>query len=104
MFVDDLADAVIFLMNQYNEPGHINIGTGIDMSVSELSETIKELTGYQGEIRFDTTKPDGTPRKLLDTTKLNGMGWKASIPFEEGLQKTYASFKQVHGSNISGRG
>ena len=97
LYVDDLTDAVLFLMDHYNEAGHINIGTGVDLSISELAEAIKKLTGYHGKIIFDPTKPDGTPRKLMDVTKLATMGWKAAIPFETGLQKAYESFKQHFG-------
>ena len=97
LYVDDLTDAVLFLMDHYNEAGHINIGTGADLSISELAEVIKKLTGYNGKIIFDPTKPDGTPRKLMDVTKLATMGWKAAIPFETGLQKAYESFKQHFG-------
>ena len=97
LYVDDLTDAVLFLMDHYNEAGHINIGTGVDLSISELAEAIKKLTGYHGKIIFDPTKPDGTPRKLMDVTKLATIGWKAAIPFETGLQKAYESFKQHFG-------
>lgn len=97
LYVDDLTDAVLFLMDHYNEAGHINIGTGVDLSISELAEAIKKLTGYHGKIIFDPSKPDGTPRKLMDVTKLATMGWKAAIPFETGLQKAYESFKQHFG-------
>lgn len=97
LFVDDLADALYFLMQQYNEPGHINVGTGTDMSIKALAEELKKLTGFTGEINFDTTKPDGTPRKLLDITRLAALGWTATTAFKEGLQKAYDSFKQLHG-------
>ena len=93
LYVDDLSDAIYFLMMQYNEPGHINIGTGVDMTVSELAVAIKKLTGFTGEITFDTTKPDGTPRKLMDVSRMEKLGWKASTSLEEGLEKAYATFK-----------
>ena len=88
MHVDDLADASLFLMNNYNDEDIINIGWGHDVSISELSQTIKHLTGYKGQIEFDTTKPDGTPRKLMNTEKINQLGWYPSIELEVGIKKT----------------
>ncbi len=93
LYVDDLATACYFLMQEYNEPGHINAGTGEDISIAGLALTIKKITGYTGDIKFDSTKPDGTPRKILDVSKLNQLGWKASTTLENGLQKAYADFK-----------
>lgn len=92
LHVDDLADACVYLMNQYDEDEIINIGVGEDISIRELAEKIKEVVGYRGRIVFDTSKPDGTPRKLVDVTRLNQWGWKASIPLEEGLAATYQWF------------
>lgn len=89
---DDLADACVFLMKNYEDNEIINIGVGEDISIKELAEKIKEVVGYQGEIKFDTTKPDGTPRKLVDVSKINALGWKASISLDEGLQKAYQWF------------
>ncbi len=89
LHADDLADACVFLMDHYNEAGFINIGVGEDISIAELAELVKETTGFEGAIVFDTTKPDGTPRKLLDVSKLHAMGWKASITLQEGIQKVY---------------
>jgi GDP-L-fucose synthase len=97
MYVDDLADACYFLMREYNEPGPINAGTGKDIRIEELAYLIKDITGYMGEIRFDTSKPDGTPRKVLDVSKINALGWKASTSLESGLQMAYADFKQRFG-------
>jgi GDP-L-fucose synthase len=94
LHADDLANACLFLMNLYNEPGLINIGVGEDLSIKELAELIKETTGYRGSIKFDESKPDGTPRKLMDISKINSLGWKASIPLKEGIVETY---KQVFG-------
>jgi GDP-L-fucose synthase len=88
LFVDDLADAVVFLMNHYNDGEIINIGTGKDISIIELATMIKEEVGFNGTIEFDSTKPDGTPRKLLDVSKINGLGWSASTPLREGVRKT----------------
>lgn len=89
LYADDLADACYFLMQSYNEPGLINIGVGEDISIRELAELIKEISGFKGKIVFDTSKPDGTPRKLMDVSKLHALGWKASISLEEGIKKVY---------------
>jgi GDP-L-fucose synthase len=89
MHVDDAAEACLFLMNNYNEPGLVNIGVGEDLTIKELAEMIKEITGFTGTIVFDSTKPDGTPRKLMDVTKLNSLGWKATIPLKEGIRNVY---------------
>ena len=97
LFVDDLADAIYFLMGRYEESGHINIGSGKDLTIRELAEKIQMITGYQGAIKFDITKPDGTPRKLLDISKLGGLGWNPFTPLEEGLKKAYADFIKLHG-------
>lgn len=97
LFVDDLADALYFLMQHFNEPGHINVGTGEDITIGGLAETIKKITGYPGQIKYDNSKPDGTPRKLMDVSKINDLGWKASTKLETGLQKAYADFIRLHG-------
>lgn len=89
LHVDDLADACVFLMINYHDPDIINIGTGEDVTIHELAETIKDITNYTGRIAFDTSKPDGTPRKLLDVSRLHALGWKARIPLRKGLQETY---------------
>lgn len=94
LYADDLANACVFLMQNYSEYEHVNIGTGIDVTIKELAETVKKVTGYNGEIIFDITKPDGTPRKLLDVSKLNKLGWKYSINLEKGLNITYAAFQK----------
>lgn len=88
MHVDDLADACYFLLQNYNEPGLVNIGWGEDVSIKQVAETIASEVGYKGILEFDTTKPDGTPRKLLDTTKINNLGWKPSIKLEDGIRRT----------------
>ncbi len=93
MHVDDLADACYFLMQNYNEPGLVNIGWGEDVSIKELAEMIAVEVGYLGNLEFDATKPDGTPRKLMDTTKINNLGWKASIKLKEGIIKTIQEVK-----------
>jgi GDP-L-fucose synthase len=89
LHVDDLADACFYLMMNYNEPGFINIGTGKDISIKELALLIKEIVGYKGDIKFDTSKPDGTPRKLLDVSKLHALGWKHKIELKQGIQMVY---------------
>ena len=92
LYVDDLADALFFLMQHYNEAGHINAGTGEDLSIEALSQLIKSITGFGGEIKFNHTKPDGTPRKVLDVSRLHALGWSASTPLEDGLKKAYQDF------------
>ncbi len=92
MYVDDLADAVVFLMRNYNERLFINAGTGEEISIRQLAETISKVVGYDGEIRYDTSKPDGTPRKLMDSSRLHSMEWKHKVSLEEGLTKAYQYF------------
>jgi len=88
LHVDDLADAVVYLMNNYNDSAIVNIGTGEDLSIKNLALKIKDILGYRGQIIWDSTKPDGTPRKLLDISKLSGLGWKYKISLETGLKNT----------------
>lgn len=95
LYVDDLADAVIYLMNNYDENEPLNIGTGKDITIKELAELIKEIVGYEGEMKFDTTKPDGTPRKLLDVSRLYATGWEHKIELREGIENTYEWFKKI---------
>lgn len=92
MYADDVADACFFLMQQYNEKLFVNVGTGEEVSIKELALLIKEVVGFEGEIKFDTSKPDGTPRKLMDSSRLHGLGWKHSTSLKEGLKKTYQLF------------
>ena len=92
LFADDLAEACYYLMQTYNEPGLVNIGTGEDVTIKELALLVKKITGYEGEIDFDTSKPDGTPRKLMDVTKLAEAGWKYHTGLEEGMALAYADF------------
>lgn len=89
LHANDLADACFFLMQNYNEPGLVNIGVGEDISIKDLANLVKKITGFQGEIVWDTSKPDGTPRKLMDVGKLHSFGWKAKIGLEEGISKVY---------------
>ena len=93
LHADDLADACYFLMLNYNDAGFVNIGTGTDISIKDLTLLIKDIVGYQGEIRHDTTKPDGTPRKLMDVSKLHSLGWKHKLSLPEGIQKVYEEVK-----------
>lgn len=95
LHVDDLADACYFIMQQYDGNEWLNIGVGEDVSIKELAELVKETSGYQGELKFNTDKPDGTPRKLLDVSKLHALGWKAKIDLKEGIQKVYQEVKSL---------
>jgi len=108
LYVDDMADASVHVMNlsladyqAATDPrlSHINIGTGIDCTIKELAQTIKDVVGFEGELSFDTTKPDGTPRKLLDVSRLASMGWQASTDLRQGLEKTYAWFLEQNSQN-----
>jgi GDP-L-fucose synthase len=89
LHVDDLADAAVFLMRNYESGEIVNVGTGQDLTIAELAQAIARITGYHGGLVFDASKPDGTPRKLLDVSRLDGLGWKARIPLEEGIAGTY---------------
>jgi GDP-L-fucose synthase len=95
LHVDDLAEACFFLMNHFNEPGHINVGTGTDVTIAQLAQLIKEATGFEGELLFNAEKPDGTPRKLLDCSKIHALGWKAKIDLRDGIQKVYKEVKSL---------
>jgi len=92
LFSDDLADACVFLMNNYDEKQFVNIGIGEDLSIKDLAELIKDVIGYTGTISFDSSKPDGTPRKLMDVSKLHALGWKHQVNLREGIQLAYADF------------
>ncbi|MEW8968503.1 GDP-L-fucose synthase [Exiguobacterium alkaliphilum] len=89
LYSDDLADACLFLMQHYNDDEIVNIGVGEDVTIRELAETIKDVVGFEGELTFDTSKPDGTPRKLVDTSKINGLGWSANVDLQDGVQRAY---------------
>lgn len=93
LHVDDLASACFFLMKNYNEKGLVNVGVGVDITILELAELIKKITGYQGTIVLNTSKPNGTPQKLMDVSKLSSFGWKASIGLEEGISRVYEEVK-----------
>jgi len=92
LFADDLADACLFLMNTYNEKELVNVGTGKDLSIGELANEISLIIGFEGQISWDSSKPDGTPRKLLDVSKLRSLGWEASISLQDGIKIAYADF------------
>ncbi len=92
LHVDDLADACLFLLRHYEEPDIINIGVGEDISIAGLAELVRDIVGFEGAIEYDASKPDGTPRKLVDTTKINALGWKAKTGLREGVQATYTWF------------
>jgi GDP-L-fucose synthase len=89
LYVDDLADALAFLMGRYSEERHINVGTGIDITVRELAELVAKVAGWQGKFAYDRSKPDGMPRKVMDVSRLNALGWKAKTPLEEGFRRAY---------------
>ena len=93
LHADDLADACLFLMATHNESGLVNIGVGEDISILDLAKMVKQIVGFEGEIITDTSKPDGTPRKLMDVSKLTNLGWRASISLEEGINKVYQEIK-----------
>lgn len=95
LHVNDLADACFFLMQNYNEPGLINIGVGEDISIKDLALLVKKIINYEGELKFDSTKPDGTPRKLMDVSKLHSLGWKHKINLEEGITSVYKEVKDI---------
>ena len=94
LHVDDLADACVFLMQNYSSPDIINVGWGKDISIAELADLVREIIGFDGQVVFDPSKPDGTPRKLLDTTRLQSLGWKPAIPLADGVADTYAWFQK----------
>jgi GDP-L-fucose synthase len=96
LHADDLADACVFLMQTFDEPGLVNIGVGEDLSIKELAELIKEVTGFKGDLVFDSSKPDGTPRKLMDVSKLHLLGWHHCISLKEGIKSAYADFLKKH--------
>ena len=94
LHVDDLSTALIFLMDNYDSEGWVNVGTGVDLSIKELAETIAEIAGYKGEIVWDSSKPDGAPRKLLNVDKMSGLGWSSKITLTDGLKSVYEEYAQ----------
>jgi len=101
LHVDDMADATVFLMEHYDEPEIVNAGTGVDVSIRELAEIVKRVTGFGGELKFDPSKPDGTPRKLLDVSRLKALGWTACIPLEEGITSSYQWFLENYARSVA---
>lgn len=98
LHADDLAAACLYLMENYSESELVNVGTGVDVTIKELAETVKEIVGFDGQIIWDTTKPDGTPRKLMDVSKLHNVGWRHTIDLKEGIALAYADFLENHNS------
>ena len=92
LHADDLAEACVYLMESYSDSELVNIGTGIDVTIKELAETVKQIVGFEGEINWDTSRPDGTPRKLMDVSKLHGLGWKHKIELKDGIALAYQDF------------
>ncbi|MGY0575704.1 GDP-L-fucose synthase [Bradyrhizobium sp. RDM12] len=97
LYVDDMADACVHLMKTYSEADLINIGTGEDIAIAEFARVVAEVVGYRGDISYDTSRPDGTPRKLLDVSRLTNQGWRASTTLNDGIARTYAQFLETHG-------
>jgi GDP-L-fucose synthase len=97
LHVDDLADACLFLMRHYDEADHINVGTGVDLTIRELAETVRDIVHTEAELVFDTSKPDGTPRKLLDVSRLHALGWRHRYYLRAGIEQTYAWYLQQQG-------
>jgi GDP-L-fucose synthase len=95
LHADDLADACVYLMHHYNEAGLVNIGTGIDLTITELAMMVREVVGFTGDLVYDSSKPDGTPRKLMDVSKLTGLGWTFKTSLREGLEKVYNEYQTV---------
>ena len=98
LYVDDLADACVHLMHHYSDEGHLNVGTGEDIAIKDLAHLIQNIVGFQGVITHDISKPDGTPRKWLDVSKIEATGWKAQTTLEEGIQRVYAWYLEQEGS------
>jgi len=96
--VDDLADALLYLMERYADEAPVNVGWGEDLTIRELATMVARVVGYEGRLSFDATKPDGTPRKLLDVSRLQGLGWRPTIRLEDGLRQTYAWFLENQAS------
>ena len=102
LHVDDLAKACLFLLDNYDDPSPINVGTGVDLTIRELAELVQRVVGYEGSLVWDKSKPDGTPRKQLNTAKINELGWHPSIALEDGIRSTYAWFLEHYGRDVRG--
>jgi GDP-L-fucose synthase len=100
LYVEDLADALVFLMKSYSQEDHINVGTGVDVTIAELASLVARVIGFEGGFDFVTDKPDGTPRKLLDVSRMSALGWTAQTDLEEGLRLAYAWYRD----NVAGGG
>lgn len=98
MFSSDLADACVFLMQEYDRKDFVNVGVGEEITISELAQLIKEIVGFEGDIVYDLSKPDGTPRKLMDSSKLFDLGWRPQVPLKEGIQLAYSDYLEKHGN------
>ena len=94
LYIDDMADACVFLMENYNDEKHVNIGTGIEITIKETAELIKEVIGFKGKLVFDRSMPDGTPRKLTDVSRIHELGWNHKVELREGIEKTYKWYKE----------
>ena len=92
LYVDDFADACVFVLKNYSGPEFLNIGVGQDISIAEFAQIVADIVGYSGKITYDASKPDGTPRKLVDVSRLSALGWKAKVSLREGLGKAYGAF------------
>lgn len=97
LHVDDLADACVFLMRRWERPDIINVGVGEDVSIAELADLVRSVVGYEGDVVYDITRPDGTPRKLLDVSRITQLGWQARTPLREGVEATYRWFVETEG-------
>ena len=104
LYADDLARACVFLLENYSEEGFINVGSGSEVSIRQLTETVKRVLGYAGEIVWDTSKPDGTPRKLMDSSRLFALGWRPQVKLEEGIRLAYEDFLKRFGASADGPG
>jgi len=102
LHVDDLADACVFLLERHSDPQPVNIGWGEDLALNELAEMVRRVVGYQGKIEWDTSRPDGTPRKLLDVSRLKALGWSPSISLEKGIEQTYRWYCEHRGHILDG--
>jgi len=98
----DLAKAVIYLLENYDNPVPINVGTGSEVSIAELAELIRTVSGYKGDLNWDTSKPDGTPRKVLDVSRISGLGWHPEVTLEAGISSTYSWYSLNKGMKIGG--
>jgi GDP-L-fucose synthase len=104
LFADDVADACLFLMKNYSGDDHVNVGSGEEVSIKELAETIKRVVGFSGNLTWDKSKPDGTPRKLMDSSFLRNLGWKPKVGFEDGIKSAYADFvKRLESGEFEGK-